>query len=62
MPNFVVELTSKTIFGPFNAASEMELRNRLLSGYLRMSDAIVEEVSGTTLRVKELKDPYQHKL
>jgi hypothetical protein len=62
MPNFAIEVTSKTLYGPFNYQSEQALQNDLVAGSLDISSRMMVEGGGTVIKVKEIKEPVQGSL
>jgi len=56
MPEFVVELTEKSTFGPFTYPSAADLKGDLLAGRLKLADEIFESMP-FSIKVKEVKEP-----
>ena len=55
MPDFDVEVTSKTIYGPFAYASASALRAALVEGKLNLSEMVFDEDCPVSIKIKELK-------
>ena len=55
MPDFTVEVTSKTIYGPFTYPSPSDLRADLVEGKLNLSTLIFDEDCPVSIKIKELK-------
>ena len=55
MPDFTVEVTSKTTYGPFTFPSASDLRQDLVEGKLNLSEMIFDEDCPVSIKIKELK-------
>jgi len=55
MPDFTVEVTSKTIYGPFTYSSPSDLRAELVEGRLNLSNVVFDEDCPVSIKIKELK-------
>jgi len=55
MPEFIIEVTSKRIFGPYTFPSAAVARNAIVAGELRMDELEVVDNSPVTFKVKEVK-------
>ena len=55
MPDFDVEVTSKTIYGPFTYPSASALRADLVEGKLNLSEMVFDEDCPVSIKIKELK-------
>ena len=55
MPDFIVEVTSKTIYGPFTYPSASQLRSELVQGNLKLDKLIIDADCPTNIKIKEVK-------
>jgi hypothetical protein len=57
MPDFIVEVHSKSIYGPFTYPSAAHLRADLVGGNLKMDEVatIIDQDTPTRISVKEVK-------
>ena len=55
MPDFTVEVTSKTTYGPFTYPSPSDLQTDLVEGKLKLSEMIFDEDCPVSIKIKELK-------
>jgi len=55
MPDYTVELTSKTVYGPFSYVSASRLRAELVEGKLNLSEMVFDEDCPVSIKIKELK-------
>ena len=55
MPDYTVELTSKTVYGPFSYGSPARLRSDLVEGKLNLSEMVFDEDCPVSIKIKELK-------
>ena len=56
MPEFIIEVTSKRIFGPYTFPSAAVARNAIVAGELRGMDELeVVDNSPVTFKIKEVK-------
>lgn len=57
MPDFIVEVHSKSIFGPFTYPNAAALRADLVGGRLKMDEVttIIDQDTPTRIAVKEVK-------
>ena len=55
MPDFTVEVVSKTTYGPFVFTSPADLREALVEGKLNLSEMIFDEDYPVSIKIKELK-------
>ena len=56
MPDFTVEVTSKTVYGPFTFPSAASLREALVEGKLNLSELIIDVDCPTSIKIKEVKE------
>ena len=56
-PEFCVEITSKTIYGPVTYPNASDLKEALVAGTLKLDSLMIDEDSPFSLKVKEVKEP-----
>ena len=55
MPDFTVEVTSKTTYGPFTFPSPSDLRAQMVEGKLDLTALVIDEDCPVSIKIKELK-------
>ena len=55
MPDFNVEVTSKTTYGAFTYPDASSLRADLVEGRLNLSEMVFDEDCPVSIKIKELK-------
>lgn len=57
MPEFIIEVTSKRIFGPFTYPTSDDVMNAIVNGELNMGEVEdPDQVSPVVFKIKEAKD------
>jgi|WetSurMetagenome_2_1015567.scaffolds.fasta_scaffold01177_19 hypothetical protein len=59
MPEFMIEVTSKSTFGPYNYATSAKLRNAIVAGELKMDELEAEDLGPVVFKVKAVKEKEQ---
>ena len=55
MPDYTIEVHSKTVYGPFTYADGSTLKAAFTEGKLNLSEVVLEDDQITRIAVKEIK-------